>query len=173
MGTDGDPAKAVLVTGVYGAGKSSLTQEIAHVLEAEELSYAIVDLDFLSWYWVSGPDNPAVGFANTAALVRTYRAAGVHHFLVAASIRDSAELADLRAALDMPARVVRLVVGPDQIERRLAADVTTARRDDLSVAREWHKDAIGVGIEDLAMTNDGPIRELAVRVLDWLGWLDD
>jgi hypothetical protein len=104
-------------------------------------------------------------------VVRTYRDAGVRHFLVAGSIREEAELAGLRAALDMPARVVRLVVDPDEIERRLAADVTTARRDDLAVACEWHRDAIGTGIEDLEVANDGSIRDLALGVLRWLGWL--
>jgi hypothetical protein len=63
------------------------------------------------------------------------------------------------------------VVDPDEIERRLAAAVTTARRDDLTVAREWHRDAIGTGIEDLEVANDGSIRDLALGVVRWLGWL--
>jgi hypothetical protein len=164
-------AAAVIVTGVYGAGKSSLVQEMATVLEARAVSYAIVDLDFLCWFYVPGREDPAVGLANTAAMVRTYQDAGVRHFLVAGPIRDEAELARLRAALDMPARVVRLMVDPDEIERRLAAAVTTARRDDLAVAREWHRDAIGTGIEDLEVANDGSIRDLALGVIRWMGWL--
>jgi hypothetical protein len=172
MAARGDGPAAVIVTGIYGAGKSSLTQEMATVLEAQAISYAIVDLDFLCWFYVpGGEEDPAVGLANTAAVVKTYRDAGVRHFLVAGAIRDEAELARVRAALAMPARVVRLVVDPDEIERRLAADVTTARRDDLTVAREWHRDAIGTGIEDLEVANDGSIRDLALGVVRWLGWL--
>lgn len=171
MAARGDRPAAVIVTGIYGAGKSSLTQEMATVLEARAISYAIVDLDFLCWFYVPGGEDPAVGLANTAAVVKAYRDAGVRHFLVAGSIRDEVELARVRAALDMPARVVRLVVDPDEIERRLAAAVTTARRDDLTVAREWHRDAIGTGIEDLEVANDGSIRDLALGVVRWLGWL--
>ena len=171
MAARGDGPAAVIVTGIYGAGKSSLTQEMATVLEARAISYAIVDLDFLCWFYVPGGEDTAVGLANTAAVVKAYRDAGVRHFLVAGSIRDEVELARVRAALDMPARVVRLVVDPDEIERRLAAAVTTARRDDLTVAREWHRDAIGTGIEDLEVANDGSIRDLALGVVRWLGWL--
>src|SRR6476661_8352151 len=165
MAARGDGPAAVIVTGIYGAGKSSLTQEMATVLEARAISYAIVDLDFLCWFYVPGREDPTVGLANTAAVVKTYRDAGVLHFLVVGSIRDEAELARVRAVLDMPARVVRLVVDPDEIERRLAADVTTARRDDLTVARDWHRDAIGTGIEDLEVANDGSIRDLALGVV--------
>ena len=172
MAARGDGPAAVIVTGIYGAGKSSLAQEMATVLEGREISYAIVDLDFLCWFYVPGREDPAIGLANTAAVVKAYRDAGVRHFLVAGSIRDEAELARVRVALDMPVRVVRLVADLDEIERRLAADVTTARRDDLSVAREWHRDAIGTGIEDLEVANDGPIRDLTLGVLRWLGWLN-
>ena len=172
MAAGGDGPAAVIVTGIYGAGKSSLTQEMANLLEAQAISYAIVDLDFLCWFYVpGGQEDPAVALANTAAVVKAYRDAGVRHFLVAGSIRHEVELARVRAALDMPARVVRLVVDPDEIERRLAAAVTTARRDDLTVAREWHRDAIGTGIEDLEVANHGSIRDLALGVVRWLGWL--
>ena len=38
---------AVLITGVYGSGKSSVAQEIAHLLEKRNAAYALLDLDFL------------------------------------------------------------------------------------------------------------------------------
>ena len=28
-----------------------------------------------------------------------------------------------------------------------------------------------VGIEDLTVSNDRPIREVATEILDWLGWI--
>jgi Holliday junction resolvasome RuvABC ATP-dependent DNA helicase subunit len=43
----------------------------------------------------------------------------------------------------------------------------------LEVATEWLAGAIGVGIEDLVMTNEGPdIDDLAARIIRWLGWDD-
>ena len=46
-------AEAVLLTGVYGSGKSSVAAEIAYLLEQQGELYALLDLDYLSW---TGPD---------------------------------------------------------------------------------------------------------------------
>jgi hypothetical protein len=29
----------------------------------------------------------------------------------------------------------------------------------------------GIGIEDLTVPNDRPVRQVATEILDWLGWL--
>jgi hypothetical protein len=70
----------------------------------------------------------------------------------------------------MPLRVVRLTLPLAQIERRLAADVTTGRRDDLRRAAQDLTTGRGEGIEDLTVANDRPIREVASEIPAWLGW---
>jgi adenylylsulfate kinase-like enzyme len=52
-------AKGVLLTGVYGSGKSSVAEEIAYLLEQRGESYALLDLDYLSWERPSGPSRRA------------------------------------------------------------------------------------------------------------------
>src|ERR1700729_3622717 len=42
-------AEGVLLTGVYGSGKSSVAQEIAYLLEQRGEPSALLDLDYLSW----------------------------------------------------------------------------------------------------------------------------
>jgi hypothetical protein len=42
-------AEGVLITGVYGPGKSSVAQVIAYLLEQRGEPYALLDLDDLSW----------------------------------------------------------------------------------------------------------------------------
>src|SRR2546422_6389428 len=44
-----DP-EAVLITGVFGSGKSCVAVEIADVLEGLDLPHAVLDLDFLTWF---------------------------------------------------------------------------------------------------------------------------
>jgi len=44
----------VLITGVYGSGKSSVAAEIAFVLEDRGEPFALLDLDFLGWGGVPG-----------------------------------------------------------------------------------------------------------------------
>jgi hypothetical protein len=94
----------------------------------------------------------------------------VRTFLLARAVRDREELDSLRSTLAMPLRVVRLTVPIDEIERRLGADVTSGRRDDLVVAREWLAAGTGEGLEDLTIANDLPVREVAGRIIARLGW---
>jgi hypothetical protein len=57
------------------------------------------------------------------------------------------------------------------IEQRLAADVTSGRRDDLRDAAASIAASEGVGVEDLVVKNDRPVSEIAREVMAWLGWL--
>ena len=41
-------AEGVLLTGVYGSGKSSVAEEIAFLLEQAGAPYALLDLDYLA-----------------------------------------------------------------------------------------------------------------------------
>ena len=56
----GDPpasppeARAVVLTGVYGSGKSTAAVEIADRLEAAAVPSAVIDVDWLGWYSVPG-----------------------------------------------------------------------------------------------------------------------
>jgi hypothetical protein len=95
---------------------------------------------------------------------------GVCHFVFAGAVRDRDELQALRVAAEVPLRVVRLEVPLEEIARRLQPDPTSGRRDDLQVAERWLIESIGVGIEDLTITNEGRIQNVATRIIDWLGW---
>ena len=82
---------------------------------------------------------------------------------------DSQTVDDLRFALG---RDIEVVLAPSlQIEERLRADVTTERRDDLREAAAWMATSRGVGVEDLTVANDRPIRQVATTILKWLGWM--
>jgi adenylylsulfate kinase-like enzyme len=45
----GSGGAGVLITGVFGAGKSSVAAEIAYLLEERRQPYALLDVDFLGW----------------------------------------------------------------------------------------------------------------------------
>ena len=166
---------AVLITGVYGSGKSSVAQEIADLLEEQNAPYALLDLDFLGWFDAGGEGGPteqSVMLKNLAALVGNYLAPGVRYFVLAGAIRDESELDDLKAALPMALRVIRLSVPLAEIEKRLRSDPTTGRRADLREADAWVAGSVGIGIEDETASNERPIREVAAEILGWLGWGD-
>ena len=167
-----DP-EAVLITGAYGTGKSSVAVEMAEVLDARDVPLAAIDLDWLIWANVPDSHGEAgnrLMLANLAPMVGNYRAAGLTRFILAGSLTSADERDRLRDTLGMPVRVVRLTLPVEEIERRLASDPTSGRRDDLVQARRQVADEVGFGLEDLAVANDRPIGEVATEIIGWLGW---
>jgi hypothetical protein len=166
-------AEGVLLTGVYGSGKSSAAEEIAYLLEHRGEPYALLDLDYLSWAG-TGTDDRAAEFGlmlqNLTAVAANYRRAGIRFFVLAYFVRSPGEVQGVREALGLPLRVVRLTVPLPDIERRLANDVTSGRRDDLREAASSIAAAEGAGVEDVAISNDRPIGVAAPDVMTFLGW---
>ncbi len=164
----------VLLTGVYGSGKSSVAAELAYLLEQRGQRYALLDLDYLSWAG-TGSDDRAAEFGlmlqNLAAVAANYRRAGVQLFVLSYFVRTPDELQAVRDGLGLPVRVVRLTVPLPVIEQRLASDVTSGRRDDLRDAASSIMAAAGVGVEDVTISNDRPIGAVAQEVMAFLGWL--
>jgi len=165
-------AEAVLVSGVYGVGKTSLVEEMAYVLESRDQPYAAIDVDWLGWF--SAEDEATetrVRLANLADVVGRYLSAGVRYLALAQSVPDAAALADVRVAVRVPLRVVGLELPQEGIRRRLDHAVTRGREDDLRAAAEWLATGRGTGFEDLVLPSDRPVSALAAEVLDWLGWV--
>jgi hypothetical protein len=170
---EGHGGDGVLLTGVYGSGKSSVAAEIAYLLEHRGEPYALLDLDYLSWAG-TGREERAEEFglmlANLAVVAGNYRRAGIRRFVLAYFVRDPVEVRGVREALGVPLRVVRLTVPLADIERRLAGDVTSGRRDDLREAAASIAAGEGDGVEDVAIANDRPVGAVARDVLAFLGW---
>jgi adenylylsulfate kinase len=167
-------AEGVLLTGIYGSGKSSVAEEIAYLLEQRGEPYALLDLDYLSWAG-DGTSDRASEFGlmleNLAAVAANYRRAGIRLFVLAYFVRSAGEVRGVREALGLPLRVARLTVRLPEIERRLAGDVTSGRRDDLRASAASIAAAEGAGVEDVVIGNDRPIGAVARDVMTFLGWL--
>jgi hypothetical protein len=173
--TEPDDARAVLVTGIYGTGKSSAIEEMASLLEDRGVRYAAMDLDWLGWFdpGVEGDDHEAgwpVKLKNIAAVAGNYHDAEIRRFLMAGSIGTPDKVDELQRAIAMPVFVVRLTLPIEEIERRLGPSVTAGRDNDLAVARRWSAERWGEGVGDLVIANDRPIRHVASAILASLGW---
>lgn len=163
----------MLLTGVYGSGKSSVAEEIAYLLEQRGEPYALPGLDYLSWAGTGDGDRAAgsgLMLQNLAAVTATYRQAGIRFFVLAYFARSHGEVQGVREALGLPFRVVRLTVQLPGIERRLASDVSRGRRDDLREAASSIAAREAAGVEDTAISNDPPIGVVARHVMTFLGW---
>jgi adenylylsulfate kinase len=165
--------EAVLLTGLFGVGKSTIAAEMADLLEGAGVPYAALDLDWLTWCNVGDGDRAsehAMLLRNLKAVVANYRAGGVRYFVLARWIRDRDELAGLIATMAMPLHTVELVVPLDEITRRIETDPTAGRLDDLAESVAWLEDGGGVGFAEYTVDNDRPVREVAADILRWLAW---
>lgn len=170
-------AEAILITGVYGVGKSTVTGQLADLLEAAGIRYAALDLDWLSWAWVEDAgDDPvdALMLEHLALLVDNLRRRGNDRFVLAGAVMTTAELAAIRDTLDMPVRVVRLTAPLETVHRRLANEPTTGRDEDRRRTDAWlASDDDAMPAADLVIANTGSIPATAEAVLAWTGWLED
>jgi adenylylsulfate kinase-like enzyme len=165
--------EGVLITGVYGAGKSTVAAEISYLLEQRRQPYALLDLDFLGWGVNSFDDDTSENpfwLRNLAAVVSNYREGGISVFVLASFVSSHDEVRDIREAVGVPLRIVRLTVPLPDIEQRLAADVTTERREELQEAARQIAAGEGAGVEDVVLANDRPVAVVAQEILTWLGW---
>jgi chloramphenicol 3-O-phosphotransferase len=170
----GRSPEAVLITGLFGTGKSSVAAEIADILEKQGLPYAALDLDWFAWFATATNDGPSeheMMLWNLTPVLANYLKVGVRFFVLARALRRSSEVDSFRRALSMPLKVVRLTVPLEEVRRRLEADATSGRKDDLRDASSWLAAGEGEGIEDWAESNNRPIRGVAAEILEQLGWL--
>ncbi len=161
--------EGVLLTGVYGSGKSSVAAEIGYLLEQRNELYALLDLDYFGWVGDHATGR-ATMLRNLAAVMPHYRELGVRSYVCAYFVPDADMLDAIRAAMGVPLRVVRLSASIADIERRLTADVISGRRDDLRDAAHSIATSEGVGVEDLAIETDKPVQVIARDVMSWLAW---
>ena len=164
---------AILICGAYGTGKSSVAAEMAELLEARDVPYAAIDLDWLAWANIADSHGEAghrLMLANLAPMIGNYRAAGLTRFILAGLLTSADELETMRETLGMPLRVVRLTLPIEEIERRMGSDPTSGRQFDLERSREQVADQVGAGLEDVSFANDRPIGDVAAEIVRWLGW---
>jgi len=168
-----DHPEAVLLCGAYGTGKTSVAAEMAELLEARDVPYAAIDLDWLAWANIAGSHGEAghrLMLANLAPMIGNYRAAGLTRFILAGLLSSAEERDTIAQTLDMPLRVVRLTLGIEEIERRMRRDPTSGRQFDVVSAREQVASDVGAGLEDISVANDRAIGDVAAEIVRWLGW---
>jgi ABC-type hemin transport system ATPase subunit len=69
----------VLVTGVYGAGKSTVVADIGGMLEDRGERYGLLDIDWLGWFDAGGNEaaHQGVVLSNGATVCQAYLTEGV------------------------------------------------------------------------------------------------
>ena len=164
---------SLLLTGVYGVGKSTVAEEMATVFEEAGIAYAAMDLDWLGWFDAGWDDDRAefeLMIRNLQTVAGNYVDAGVRYVVMALSIEHEWELELIRSVVPQPLHVVRLETSIDVIRSRLADDPTAGRQTDLEWAGKWLESGAGVGLEDFRVESDRLVRDVVNEILSALSW---
>ena len=165
--------EAVLVTGVYGAGKSTVIADMGKVLSDHGQRYGLIDVDWLGWFDVAIDDDAwrQIVLSNVGHLCDVYVREGARCLALAWWVRSPAEVEQLRQAIGMPLRVVQLDVSDHVVRERLGAAPTEERRgDDLQTALQALTED-GAGFADLVLPGDRPVRDTSLEICRWMGWI--
>jgi adenylylsulfate kinase len=173
----GPDARALLVTGTVGVGKTSVAEAVGVLLAGRGVPHAVVDLDWLRRSWPSpagDPFNLAITLRNLGAVTATFRGAGARRLVLAGVVQSRAEREEHQAAVGVPLAVCRLRVELPVVRERLT------RRHELDAAGlRWHLARAGelddildrAGAEDVAVdATAANIPEVAQAVLGAVGW---
>lgn len=165
------------LNGTVGTGKSTIGASVAQHLAASGEAVAFVEIDALAAKWpraAEDPFNTQLVAENLAAVTTNFAAAGARTLVVAGVIQSPGDLARYEEAVGLSATVVRLVVAPLEVERRLRL-----RHGELDpgglrwhVARAPELDAI-LDASELSMAvvrNDGDLAGTVQAVLAAAGW---
>lgn len=165
---------SILITGVYGVGKSTVLAEIGTIMEERALRFAVIDLDWLRWFYTGSEDESAdfdLLIRNLGDVITNLRSAGITRFATALSVDSRGQRDAIALAIGGRLCVVRLEATLAEITERIGGDVATGRADDLRWAGIWLRDGIGVGIEDVVIPNRGGVRKTAIAVLETATWI--
>lgn len=115
--------RAIVITGPVGAGKTTTAMALAEMLEHDDISCAMVDMDQLRWFHPTPEGDPfgeTVGRKHLRYMAQTWRELGIPTVILADVIENAdgkQALADALPGYDLS--VVRLNVEMDRLHARL------------------------------------------------------
>jgi hypothetical protein len=168
-------ARAILLIGPVGAGKTTTLHELEAILAVRGVPNAIIDLDWLAW--ASPPTTSSSTIhdllvRNLAAVWANFHAAGIHHIAVARSLHGAAEIEDIRRALGgCETTVVELVCGTDVLRERLhRRDSGAALAEHLALLEAPDDNGRAVAVDAVVECDAQSPEQIARDVLGAAGW---
>lgn len=172
-----DAIPVLLITGVVGVGKTTITGEASRLLREAHIAAAAIDLAVIGSCWPAPPDDPwneDVIHRNLACMWANYQQAGAGRLLLCRVLEARSLLTRIVDAVPGAAiTVVGLRAPLETVRARIRA--RESGRDPrwyLDVAEHLAPRLESAGVEDHVVANHGrPAADVAAEVLGVAGWL--
>lgn len=152
----GVSSTAIVITGAPGAGKSSVLERLATLLETEGVAFGALESEQLAWGspWL---DNEP-WLSQLAAVMRLQRDAGRSLFIVAATTETSRQLEAVHEAIAAERRIsVLLEAPPDVVASRIAArepDLWPGKQQLIAHGRQLATEMLSLEGIDIRLSTD-------------------
>jgi hypothetical protein len=169
---------ALLITGTVGAGKTSVAAAAGSILAEASVPHSVIDLDALSQFWPTPPDDPfnlAMELRNLAAIAGNYLSAGAHRLVLAGVVETMSDRVRFCEAVGVELCVCRLRADLTELHRRLRL-----RHAGADAEMRWHLNRAGeldqildrAEVADFEIMSDGrTLTDVADAVLARVGWI--
>lgn len=170
-------ARALLVTGTVGVGKTSVADAMGDLLCEAGVPHAVIDLDRLCQSWPAPPDDRfhfRLLLRNLRCVARNYVDTGATRLVLAGVAENRAQRERYAEAVDAELNVCRLRLPLATVRERLAA-----RHHGAPGELRWHLDRSGeldgvldeAAVADFTVDATGRSAEATARaVLDTAAW---
>lgn len=166
----------VLISGPVGVGKTTVAEELSHLLEVESVAHTLIDLDGLAKTYPRQPDDPfgqQIALANLTAVWANAAKRGVRNLIIARVIetRDGAQSIE-RAVGASKSLIVQLHASDDVLIERV-------REREVGAGRQWHENRAIELSKQLATANIADhhietdhrsVGDIAMDVFDRIEW---
>ena len=165
-------ARAILITGPVGVGKTTTLHELEAVLDGARVPNAIIDLDWLAWATPAQGSVHDLMLRNLADVWRNVRAAGIEHVALARMLHDAEEVADVRAALaDCDTFAVELVLDAGELRERIhRRDTGVELAEHLAYLDAWAAVERDLRVDAVIAVDGRDPAQVARDVLGAAGW---
>ena len=164
-------ARALVLIGAPGAGKTSVLGALSSLLEADRVEHGTYESEQLSQGWPLLPASTWIG--QLATVLELQRRAGRDLMLIAATVESEAELVDVIDASGAGRTLVAsLVASPDTLARRIQSrepEAWLGRQRLIAHARRLAEIVPALpGVDVRISTEDGDTTTVAGQLLDAL-----
>lgn len=166
----------IVISGPVGVGKTTLSEELSHLLNNRQIAHTIVDLDGLSKTYPRAEEDPygeKVALANLKAVWANSKTLGTRNLIIARVIETREGLRRIERTVGArKSLLVQLSANDDSLRERV-------RQRELGKGRAWHEERAldlsrklaKANLADIYInTDDRSIAEVAVELLSQVVW---